>query len=118
MEKNKKTSEGSEQTFLSYFKGDVPLKISFWGIYIFGWNIVVGFSLSLILSRMGFEANTIHIVVGPITVLLAVGVWNSAGKYKGKKIWSVLARIVVAIQSIGSITNAIALLMGIDLANI
>ena len=118
MKKNKKTSEGSEQTFLSYFKGDVPLKISFWGIYIFGWNIVVGFSLSLILSRMGFEANTIHIVVGPITVLLAVGVWNSAGKYKGKKIWSVLARIVVAIQSIGSITNAIALLMGIDLANI
>ena len=118
MKKNKKTSEGSEQTFLSYFKGDVPLKISFWGIYIFGWNIVVGFSLSLILSRMGFEANTIHIVVGPITVLLAVGVWNSAGKYKGKKIWSVLARIVVVIQSIGSITNAIALLMGIDLANI
>ena len=118
MKKNKKTSEGSEQTFLSYFKGDVPLKISFWGIYIFGWNIVVGFSLSLILSRMGFEANTIHIVVGPITVLLAVGVWNSAGKYKGKKIWSVLARIVVAIQSIGSITNAIALLMGIELANI
>ncbi len=112
MKKNKKTSEGSEQTFLSYFKGDVPLKISFWGIYIFGWNIVVGFSLSLILSRMGFEANTIHIVVGPITVLLAVGVWNSAGKYKGKKIWSVLARIVVVIQSIGSITNAIALLMG------
>ena len=108
-----------KQSFLddithNYFKGDVPLKISFWGIYIFGWNIVVGFSLSLILSRMGFEANTIHIVVGPITVLLAVGVWNSAGKYKGKKIWSVLARIVVAIQSIGSITNAIALLMGID----
>ena len=112
-----------KQSFLddithNYFKGDVPLKISFWGIYIFGWNIVVGLSLSLILSRMGFEANTIHIVVGPITVLLAVGVWNSAGKYKGKKIWSVLARIVVAIQSIGSITNAIALLMGIDLANI
>ena len=112
-----------KQSFLddithNYFKGDVPLKISFWGIYIFGWNIVAGFSLSLILSRMGFEANTIHIVVGPITVLLAVGVWNSAGKYKGKKIWSVLARIVVVIQSIGSITNAIALLMGIDLANI
>ena len=112
MKKNKKTPEGSEQTFLSYVKGDVPLKISFWGIYIFGWNIVVGFSLSLILSRMGFEANTIHIVVGPITVLLAVGVWNSAGKYKGKKIWSVLARIVLAIQSIGIIINTIALLMG------
>ena len=111
---NNKTPEGFDEYIPPYLKGDVPLKISFWGIYIFGWNIVVGLSLSLILSRMGFEANTIHIVVGPITVLLAVGVWNSAGKYKGKKIWSVLARIVVVIQSIGSITNAIALLMGID----
>ena len=118
MKKNKKTSEGSEQTFLSYFKGDVPLKISFWGIYIFGWNIVVSFSLYLILFRMGLETNTMDIVAAPITVLLAVGVWNSAGKYKGKKIWSVLARIVVAFQSIASIINAIALLMGIDLANI
>ena len=112
MRKNNKTSEGFFQNFTPYFKGNVPLKISFWGIYIFGWNIVVGFSLSLILFRMGFETNTIHIVVGPITVLLAVGVWNSAGKYKGKKIWSVLARIVLAIQSIGIIINTIALLMG------
>jgi hypothetical protein len=108
-----------KQSFLddithNYFKGDVPLKISFWGIYIFGWNIVVSFVLGFILLRMGFELNTSEIVMAPITVLLAVGVWNSAGKYKGKKIWSVLARIVVAIQSIGSITNAIALLMGID----
>ena len=118
MRKNNKTSEGPEQTFLSYFKGNVPLKISFWGIYIFGWNIVVGFLLTVIFLRMDFEVNTLKIVIVPIIVLLAVGVWNSAGKYKGKKIWSVLARIVVAIQSIGSITNAIALLMGIDLANI
>ena len=109
---NNKTPEGFDEYIPPYLKGDVPLKISFWGIYIFGWNIVVGLSLSLILSRMGFEANTIHIVVGPITVLLAVGVWNSAGKYKGKKIWSVLARIVLAIQSIGIIINTIALLMG------
>ena len=109
---NNKTPEGFDEYIPPYLKGDVPLKISFWGIYIFGWNIVVGFSLSLILSRMGFEANTIHIVAGPITVLLAVGVWNSAGKYKGKKIWSVLARIVLAIQSIGIIINTIALLMG------
>ena len=106
-----------KQSFLddithNYFKGDVPLKISFWGIYIFGWNIVVSFVLGFILLRMGFELNTSEIVIAPITVLLAVGVWNSAGKYKGKKIWSVLARIVLAIQSIGIIINTIALLMG------
>ena len=111
---NNKTPEGFDEYIPPYLKGDLPLKISFWGIYIFGWNIVVSFLSSLIFLRMGFETNTFEIVAAPITVLLAVGVWNSAGKYKGKKIWSVLARIVVVIQSIGSITNAIALLMGID----
>ena len=112
MKKNNKTSEGFDEYIPPYLKGDVPLKISFWGIYIFGWNIVVSFVLGFILLRMGFELNTSEIVMAPITVLLAVGVWNSAGKYKGKKIWSVLARIVVAIQSIGIIINTIALLMG------
>ncbi len=109
---NNKTPEGFDEYIPPYLKGDVPLKISFWGIYIFGWNIVVGFLLTVIFLRMGFEVNTFKIVIAPITVLLAVGVWNSAGKYKGKKIWSVLARIVLAIQSIGIIINTIALLMG------
>ncbi len=107
-----------EQFYLTYLKGKVPLKISFWGIYVFAWNIVLGFLLAIIFVRMGFEINTFKIFAAPITVLLAVGVWNSAGKYKGKKIWSVLARIIVVFQSIASITNAIALLLGIDLTNI
>ena len=108
----------NEQLYLTYFKGKVPLKISFWGIYVFAWNIVLGFLLGIIFVRMGFEINTFTIFAAPITVLLAVGVWNSAGKYKGKKIWSVLARTIVVFQSIASITNAIALLVGIDLTNI
>ena len=76
----------NEQFYLTYFKGKVPLKISFWGIYVFAWNIVLGFLLGIIFVRMGFEINTFKIFAAPITGLLAVGVWNSAGNYKGKKI--------------------------------
>ena len=57
----------NEQFYLTYFKGKVPLKISFWGIYVFAWNIVLGFLLGIIFVRMGFEINTFKIFAAPIT---------------------------------------------------
>jgi len=112
-----------KQSFLddithNYFKGDVPLIISFWGIYVFAWNIVFTNILGLILPRMGFESNIILLISALIIIILAIGVWNSAGKYKGKKIWSVLAKVVVAIQCIASVIFVIALILGIDLTNL
>jgi len=112
-----------KQSFLddithNYFKGDVPLIISFWGIYVFAWNVVFGLIFTLILARMGFEFNTIRLISVPITIMLAIGVWNSAGKYKGKKIWSVLAKVVVAIQCIAAVILFVAFIMGIDLTNL
>ena len=118
MRKNKKTSEGSKQTFLSYVKGDVPLIISFWGIYVFAWNIVIYNILYMVLARMGVELKTVQSIGAPIIIILAIGVWNSAGKYKGKKIWSVLAKVVVAIHCIAAVLVFIALILGIDLTNL
>ena len=118
MKKNKKTSEGSKQTFLSYVKGDVPLIISFWGIYVFAWNVVIINILGVILTRMGFELRIFQLISVPIIIMLAIGVWNSAGKYKGKKIWSVLAKVIVAIQCIAAVIYVIALILGIDLNNL
>tara|TARA_Y100000294_G_C8315984_1_gene240719 strand:- start:192 stop:548 length:357 start_codon:yes stop_codon:yes gene_type:complete len=118
MKKNKKTPEGSEQTFLSYVKGDVPLKISFWGIYVFAWNVVCTNIIGWILPRMGFELNIIQLISAPIIILLAIGVWNSAGKYKGKKIWSVLAKVIVATQCFAAVIILITLILGIDLNNL
>ena len=112
-----------KQSFLddithNYFKGDVPLIISFWGIYVFAWNIVFTNILGLILPRMGFESNIILLISALIIIILAIGVWNSAGKYKGKKIWSVLAKVVVAIQCIASVIFVIASILGIDINNL
>ena len=112
-----------KQSFLddithNYFKGDVPLIISFWGIYVFAWNVVIINILGVILTRMGFELKIVQLIGALIIIILAIGVWNSAGKYKGKKIWSVLAKVVVAIQCIASVIFVIALILGIDLTNL
>ena len=100
----KKTPEGFDEHILPYLKGDVPLIISFWGIYVFSWNIVFFNILYLILARMGFELKIIQLIAAPIFFILAFGVWNSARKYKGKKIWSVLARVGVVLQCIAAVT--------------
>ena len=112
-----------KQSFLddithNYFKGDVPLIISFWGIYVFAWNVVFVLIFTLILARMGFELRILQLISVPIIIMLAIGVWNSAGKYKGKKIWSVLAKVVVAIQCIAAVILFVAFIMGIDLTNL
>ena len=112
-----------KQSFLddithNYFKGDVPLIISFWGIYVFAWNIVIYNILYMVLARMGVELKTVQSIGAPIIIILAIGVWNSAGKYKGKKIWSVLAKVIVAIQCIAAVILFVAFIMGIDLTNL
>ena len=113
----------NKQSFLddithNYFKGDVPLIISFWGIYVFAWNIVFYNILYVILARMGFELKIVQLIGALIIIILAIGVWNSAGKYKGKKIWSVLAKVVVAIHCVAAVLVFIALILGIDLTNL
>ena len=118
MRKNNKTSEGFFQNFTPYLKGDVPLIISFWGIYVFAWNIVFYNILYVILARMGFELKIVQLIGALIIIILAIGVWNSAGKYKGKKIWSVLAKVVVAIHCVAAVLVFIALILGIDLTNL
>ena len=104
MKKNNKTPEGFDEHILPYLKGDVSLIISFWGIYVFAWNIVFFNILYVILARMGFELSIIQLIAAPIFFILAFGVWNSARKYKGKKIWSVLVRVVVVLQCIAAVT--------------
>ena len=72
----------------------------------------------MVLARMGVELKTVQSIGAPIIIILAIGVWNSAGKYKGKKIWSVLAKVIVATQCIAAVILFIALITGIDLTNL
>ena len=67
---------------------------------------------------MGFELKIVQLIGALIIIILAIGVWNSAGKYKGKKIWSVLAKVAVAIHCIAAVLVFIALILGIDLTNL
>ena len=46
----------------------------------------------------------------PFQIYTVVGIWRSADKYKGKKIWAALAKIAVVI---GIISNLASMVTGV-----
>ena len=49
--------------------------------------------------------SAIQIIASIIGLLLLVGVFNSARKYKGKKLWKILTYLLVFIRALGLVYN-------------
>jgi hypothetical protein len=64
-------------------------------VLVFFVNLVIQpiFALAGALALVGFVITIIFAVYLPF---ILIGVWRSAGRYRGKRIWSVLARLVAA----------------------
>lgn len=100
--------------FIRLIEGDIPLPITYWVFGVF----LCGFCVRIILSLV--EENYLAIATqenGPLilkaiywgTLLISgffmVAIWNSASKYEGKKIWSTLAKAVVIINILTSLST-------------
>ena len=92
-------------SFKKFFKGDYPLATSFWGIYIISYFIVIGSIVVFVLVSFGVSMFVIQIISMIIGLVLLVGVFNSARKYKGKKLWKILTYLLISIRAIGLIYN-------------
>ena len=76
--------------FIKLYRGDIPLVITFWVLYvvlgvIFQW-------LAGLLLPAAIAAVTILISY----IYLIIALWNSAAKYEGPGIWKTLAYVAVA----------------------
>ena len=94
-------------SFKKFFKGDYSLATSFWGIYIISYYVVIGGIVVFILASLGVSLIAIQIIASIIGLVLLVGVFNSARKYRGKKIWKILAYLLISIRTLGLIYNSI-----------
>jgi len=87
----------------------MSLAAAFWGFYVIGWIPVIFIALFI---RFAFESTAnlpgaahwkglgfgISFVLFWIYMIIAVvGVWRSAARYQGSRLWSFLARLAVAI---------------------
>ena len=88
---------------LRLWRGEVSLVKAFWG-YLFLGNVVFSIPLLVILIRFEKTGQPAHpLFTGSIFILsvfyftvACVGVWRSASKYQGRKVWGILAKIMVA----------------------
>jgi hypothetical protein len=90
--------------------GELPLVRAFWDWAVIGAIVVNGMTsilfLALIMADWTFTAFIVGYALSvPYNVVVAVGVWRSAGRYEGDRRWADAARIVTVVaMAILSIT--------------
>jgi len=94
--------------FKKFIDGDLSLALSFWVIGLIG-LLLLGLIVTLILPKMIF----VRLITYPYLIYASIGIWKSSEKYKGKKIFSILAKIMVVIWNINQFFGLIFSLGGI-----
>ena len=81
-----------------FFEGKLSLPISFW---------VFGFIGTMIMCLIGIlitqDIGMTRVVALPWYIFMLIGVWRSSNNYKGSKIFSILAKVMLVIWSLNLI---------------
>ncbi|HLI65928.1 MAG TPA: hypothetical protein VKU90_06150 [Caulobacteraceae bacterium] len=91
-----------------HWRGELSLPRSYWidGVLIFGLGINILFIVATICAVVLLHGSPALMTAALLTALAVqvlvyiwavVGVWRSAGRYAGPKVWSILARVVVVL---------------------
>ena len=87
-----------------FFEGKLSLPISFW-VFGFIGSAVMGFVGMIITQDMGMT----RVVALPWHIFMVIGVWRSSNNYKGSKIFSILAKIMLVIWRLNFIAGLMLL---------
>ena len=115
------TTEAGPQSgsyFARHWRGDFSLAKSYWlnGVVIlgFGVNVVVEVAMTAaLLALRGQPVVAVVVLLGEIALGLAayiwalVGIWRSAAKYQGPRVWPILARVVTSFGVLVTISNVL-----------
>jgi len=84
-----------QSIFKNFIEGKLSLGLSFW---VFGFIslAVLGLVAGLILPNMAF----VRLIVYRYLIYASIGIWRSSNNYKGKKIFSILAKIAIIVWNI------------------
>lgn len=88
--------------------GEVPLPMAFWGYAILYGLFVNGFaSLAalMVVAAAGppWLAALLFLLPIPYNLLIALGVWKSAGRWQGPPPWAALARLAIVVWTLAAI---------------
>tara|TARA_B100000780_G_C20837227_1_gene332699 strand:- start:334 stop:630 length:297 start_codon:yes stop_codon:yes gene_type:complete len=85
-----------------FIQGKLSLAFSFW---IFGFISLTVLSIvaALILQNMLL----VRLIVYPYLIYASIGIWRSSNNYKGLKIFSILAKIMIVLWNISQFLGLI-----------
>ena len=95
--------------FVRFWDGDLSLPMSYWGVGV-GIAIIFGFLVGVFTISVGMSEDAMWGFFIPFQIYTVVGTWRSADKYKGKKIWPILAKISLVL---GVISNLASMITGV-----
>lgn len=111
--KTKKTTTQNQGVIKKFFKGDVPLSTSFWGVY-FGIGIIIGL-IFFVIEKNEIAATLYSLfVLIPFVIFTTIGTWRSASKYKIEKQkkkegtgWGTAAQVYIVLSIIRSVVELV-----------
>ena len=102
---SKKSSKTKKSFFKKFIEGKLSLALSFWIFGLIG-LAVLGLVAALILPSMIF----VRLIVYPYLIYISLGIWRSSNNYKGFKIFSILAKIMIVIWNVSHFLGLIVAL--------
>ena len=99
----------NENFFVRFWKGDLSLPMSYWGVGV-GIGIIFGFLVGAFTISVGMSEDAMWGFLIPFQIYTVVGIWRSADKYKGTKFWAILAKVAVVF---GIVSNLFSMIAGV-----
>jgi hypothetical protein len=96
------SSELSNEKFIveKIFLGDYGLPMTYWAFGVLG-GLVWGAAIAaMALDPYGDLISSVQILFASYYGMVYVGIWRSATRYGGSKVWAVLAKFVVVLTSV------------------
>ena len=92
---------------LTLWNGQRPLGQAFWLYAMLYGTLANLFSTILSLAALSAGASAVlaaalHLLPLPYNIVAGVGVWRSAGHYRGNPVWATMARITVVIWAVAA----------------
>ena len=91
-----------------FFEGKLSLPISFW-IFGFIGSAIMGF-IGVLITQ---DILMMRVVALPWHIFIVIGIWRSSNNYKGWKMFSILAKVMLVVWSLNFIAGLIMFVMTI-----
>jgi len=95
------TSSAEKSFIAEVMAGDFGLANAYWWLGVFGGGLlsipIAIFNEALAMPKAAAVLFLIYLVY---IVPVLIGIWNAAGKYKGRKAWAITARVIAVLAAL------------------